>query len=64
MVVAVAGDVKAAQVMPVLENIFDRLPASHKPDETTTTEPSAEFERKVTLMEQSAASVSRGLSPA
>jgi len=53
MVVAVAGDVKAAQVMPVLEKYFDRLPASHKPDETTTTEPPQNSERKVTLMEQS-----------
>jgi predicted Zn-dependent peptidase len=53
IVVAVAGDVKAARVMPVLEKYFDRLPASHKPDETTTTEPPQNSERKVTLMEQS-----------
>jgi predicted Zn-dependent peptidase len=52
MVVAVAGDVKAAQVMPILEKYFGRLPASHKPDETTTTEPPQNSERRVELREQ------------
>jgi len=52
MVVAIAGDVKAAQVMPMLEKYFGRLPASHKPDEPTTTEPPQNSERKVVLMEQ------------
>ena len=53
MVVAVAGDVKAAQVMPILEKYFGRLPASSKPDETTTTEPPQNSERKVVLKEKS-----------
>ncbi|HVI10861.1 MAG TPA: pitrilysin family protein [Candidatus Binatia bacterium] len=53
MVVAVAGDVKAAQVMPILEKYFGRLPASHKPDETTTVEPPQNSERRVVLKEQS-----------
>src|SRR6202049_941124 len=39
IVIAVAGDVKASQIMPLLEKYFSRLPASPKPDETTTTEP-------------------------
>jgi predicted Zn-dependent peptidase len=52
MVVAVAGDVKTAQVMPVLEKYFGRLPASSKPDETTTTEPPQNSERKVVLQER------------
>jgi len=52
MVVAVAGDVKAAQVMPILEKYFGRLPASSKPDETTTTEPPQNSERKVVLKEK------------
>jgi len=52
MVGAVAGDVKAEQVMPILENYFSRIPASHKPDETTTTEPPQNSERRVELMEQ------------
>ena len=53
MVVAVAGDVKASQVMPVLEKYFGRLPASTKPDETTTTEPPQDSERTVVLKEKS-----------
>ena len=53
MVVAVAGDVKASQVMPILEKYFSRLPASHKPDETTTSEPQQNSERKVVLKEKS-----------
>ncbi len=52
MVVAVAGDIKASQAMPILEKYFSRLPASHKPDETTTTEPPQNSERKVVLMEK------------
>src|SRR5271156_3769201 len=52
IVVAVAGDVKAAEVMPVLEKYFGRLPASHKPDEVTTTEPPQNSERRVELLEQ------------
>jgi predicted Zn-dependent peptidase len=53
IVVAVAGDVKASQVMPMLEKYFGRLPASQKPDETTTAEPPQNSERKVVLMEKS-----------
>jgi len=53
MVVAVAGDVKSSQVMPILEKYFGRLPPSHKPDETTTVEPPQNSERKVVLKEQS-----------
>jgi predicted Zn-dependent peptidase len=52
MVVAVAGDVKASEVMPVLEKYFGRLPASSKPDEITTTEPPQNSERKVILKEK------------
>ncbi len=46
MVIAVAGDVKASEAMPVLEKYFSRLPASPKPDETTTTEPPQNAERE------------------
>ena len=52
MVVAVAGDVKAAQAMPILEKYFARLPARPQPDESTTTEPPQNSERKVTLKEK------------
>ena len=53
MVVAVAGDVKASQALPILEKYFGRLPASHKPEEPTTTEPPQNSERKVVLKEKS-----------
>ncbi len=53
MVVAVAGDVKAEQAMPILEKYFSRIPARPQPDETTTTEPPQNSERKVVLQEQS-----------
>jgi predicted Zn-dependent peptidase len=52
MVVAVAGDIKASQAMPILEKYFGRLPASTKPDETTTTEPPQNAERNVDLKEK------------
>lgn len=53
MVVAIAGDVKASQTLPILEKYFSRLPARHKPDETTTVEPPQNSERRVELKEQS-----------
>jgi predicted Zn-dependent peptidase len=53
MVVAVAGAVKASEALPILEKYFSRLPASSKPDETTTTEPPQNSERKVVLREKS-----------
>jgi predicted Zn-dependent peptidase len=52
MVVAVAGDVKSAQAMPMLEKYFGRLPVRPQPDETTTTEPPQNSERKVVLKER------------
>jgi predicted Zn-dependent peptidase len=52
MVVGIAGDVKAAQAMPILEKYFSRLPARPAPEEATTTEPPQNSERKVVLKEQ------------
>ena len=52
MVVAVAGDVKASEVMPILEKYFGRLPNSSKPDEITTAEPQQNSERRVELKEK------------
>ncbi|MGC1228476.1 MAG: pitrilysin family protein, partial [Candidatus Sulfotelmatobacter sp.] len=52
MVVAIAGDLKASEAMPILEKYFGRLPPSHKPDETTTVEPAQNAERRVELKEQ------------
>jgi predicted Zn-dependent peptidase len=53
MVVAVAGDIKASQAMPMLEKYFNRLPARPQPDETTTTEPPQNSERRVVLKDPS-----------
>ncbi|MGA8619731.1 MAG: pitrilysin family protein [Candidatus Sulfotelmatobacter sp.] len=52
MVVAVAGDLKASQALPIIEKYFGRLPASEKPDETTTVEPPQNSERRVELKEK------------
>ncbi len=53
MVVAVAGDVKASQALPLVEKYFSRPPARPKPDETTTTEPPQGAERKIVLKDKS-----------
>jgi predicted Zn-dependent peptidase len=53
MVVAVAGDIKSAEAMPILEKYFGRLPSHPQPDEVTTTEPPQNSERKVVLKDRS-----------
>jgi predicted Zn-dependent peptidase len=53
MVVAVAGDVKPSEALPILEKYFNRLPARPQPDEVTTTEPPQNAERKVVLRDRS-----------
>jgi predicted Zn-dependent peptidase len=53
MVVAVAGDVKAVQALPILEKYFGRLPTRPDPDEATTQEPPQNSERRVALKEMS-----------
>jgi predicted Zn-dependent peptidase len=53
MVVAVVGDVKTAEAMPIVEKYFSRIPARPKPDTATTTEPPQNSERTVVLREQS-----------
>src|SRR5205085_1852530 len=45
MVVAVVGDVKAAQVVPIVEKYFGRLPARPKPEEISLVEPQQIGER-------------------
>jgi predicted Zn-dependent peptidase len=52
MTVAVVGDVKAAEVMPILEKYFGRLPAKPKPEELATVEPPQSAERRVVLYDQ------------
>jgi len=51
MVVTVVGDVKAAQIVPIIEKYFGRIPSHEKPDERTTTEPPQNSERRVVLHE-------------
>jgi predicted Zn-dependent peptidase len=53
MVVAVVGDVKAAQALPIVEKYFDHLPTRPTPDERTTTEPPQNSERRVLLEDAS-----------
>src|SRR3954462_5418690 len=53
MVVAVAGDIKPAQALPILEKYFGRLPAHPHPEEATTQEPPQNAERRVVLKEMS-----------
>ena len=53
MVVAVVGDVKASETMPVIEKYFGRIPSRPKPDERTTAEPPQNAERRVILQDMS-----------
>jgi predicted Zn-dependent peptidase len=49
IVVAVVGDVKAAETMPLLEKYFGRLPKGPLPDPNRTVEPEQKAERIVIL---------------
>src|ERR1017187_7413719 len=49
LVVAVAGDVKASEAMPMLEKYFSRIPAGPKPEEMTTIEPKQFAEKTVVI---------------
>ena len=49
MVLAVVGEIKAAEAMPVIEKYFGRLPAQPTPMEFATTEPPQNSERQVVL---------------
>jgi len=51
MVVAVVGDVKASEAMPVIEKYFGRIPSAPKPDERITDEPPQNSERRVALQQ-------------
>ena len=51
MIIAVVGDVKASEAMPLMEKYFGRLPTKPTPDERTTTEPPQNSERRVTLQQ-------------
>ena len=49
MVIAVVGDVKTSDTIPLVEKYFGRLPSKPTPDERTTTEPPQTAERRVIL---------------
>jgi predicted Zn-dependent peptidase len=53
MVVAVVGDVKATEVMPVIEKYFGRLPKAPTPEPLRTIEPPQRAERMAVLHEKS-----------
>ena len=52
IVVTVVGDVNAAEVMPILEKYFSKVPGGPKPEEMTTLEPKQFAEKTVTIREQ------------
>ncbi len=51
IVIAVVGDVKAAEVMPVLEKYFGPIPAGPKPEPSATIEPPQTAEKSVIIRE-------------
>ena len=51
IVIAVVGDVKAADAMPVLERYFAPIPAGPKPEPMTTVEPPQVAEKSVVIRE-------------
>src|ERR1043165_972890 len=53
IVVAVVGDVKSAEVMPIIEKYFGRLPKAPAPEPLRTVEPPQKAERTVILRETS-----------
>ena len=53
MVIAVVGDIKPAEAMPIIDKYFGRLPAKAKPEEFVTTEPPQASERNVVLLDPS-----------
>lgn len=52
IVVAVVGDVKASETMPILEKYFSQVPSGPKPEEMSTVEPKQFAEKSVVLHEQ------------
>jgi predicted Zn-dependent peptidase len=52
IVIAVVGDVKAEEAMPVLEKYFGAIPTGPKPEEMSTVEPPQAAEKYVVLKEQ------------
>jgi predicted Zn-dependent peptidase len=53
MVVAVVGDVKAAEAMPIIEKYFGRIPARPAPEPLRTREPPQQALRETTIHDHS-----------
>ena len=53
IVIAVVGDVKAAEAMPILEKYFSKVPGGPKPLDMTTVEPKQFAEKKVLVKDPS-----------
>lgn len=53
MVLAVVGDVKSREIMPLIERYFGRIPAGPKPPELNTVEPPQFSERTFVIRERS-----------
>lgn len=51
IVESVVGDIKASEVMPMLEKYFSKVPAGPKPEEMTTIEPKQFAEKSVVIRE-------------
>ncbi len=51
IVIAVVGDVKASEAMPILERYFSKIPAGPKPEPMTTIEPPQFSEKNVVIKE-------------
>jgi predicted Zn-dependent peptidase len=51
IVIAVVGDIKASEAMPILERYFSRIPAGPKPEPMTTVEPRQFAEKSVVIRE-------------
>lgn len=51
IVIAVVGDVKSAETMPILERYFAKIPAAPKPEPMTTIEPPQVAEKSVVIRE-------------
>ncbi|HEX4824700.1 MAG TPA: pitrilysin family protein [Candidatus Polarisedimenticolaceae bacterium] len=53
LTIAIVGDVKAEEVIPLVDTYFGRIPAGPKPDTLRTVEPKQTAEKSVTLVDPS-----------
>jgi predicted Zn-dependent peptidase len=51
IVIAVVGDIKASEAMPILERYFSKIPAGPRPEPMTTVEPRQFAEKSVVIRE-------------